>query len=189
MPKPSLREVIVETAVDELHRHGYCACSVDTITRAAGVPKGSFYNHFKSKEELGAVAVGRYAAESTWHDTFPQLSPLGQLRARFTVMRDALVANSYARGCLIGNMSAEQADHSEVIRAVVKDALAAWSDSITESIKDAQAVGEVAADIDAARLGRFVLNAWEGALIRAKAVRGAEPLDDFFEVVFGTVLR
>ncbi|MFD1050775.1 TetR/AcrR family transcriptional regulator, partial [Kibdelosporangium lantanae] len=127
MPRPSVRGRIVETAVVEFHRNGFAACSVDTITKAAGVPKGSFYNHFKSKEALAAEAIGRYAADAEWNNPVdPDLTPLGELRARFTAMRDVLVGNDYTRGCLIGNMGEEAADHSEVIRATVRTCLDGW---------------------------------------------------------------
>jgi TetR/AcrR family transcriptional regulator, transcriptional repressor for nem operon len=188
MPRPSVREVIVETAVTEFHRHGFSACSVDTITRAAGVPKGSFYNHFKSKEDLGAEVVARYAENSGWRDGHGDLGPLDTLRARFGVMRDVLVAADFTRGCLIGNMGAERADHSQVIRDQVAASLSEWSGHIAESIREAQRAGEVPADRDADRLGRFVLDAWEGAIIRAKVAKSAAPLDDFFAVVFGSLL-
>ncbi|QRP47647.1 TetR/AcrR family transcriptional regulator [Amycolatopsis sp. FDAARGOS 1241] len=188
MPRPSVREVIVDSAVTEFHRNGFAACSVDTITRAAGVPKGSFYNHFKSKEDLGAEVVARYAASSGWRDSHGELGPLDTLRARFTVMRDVLEDNEYTRGCLIGNMGAERADHSPVIREQVGESLTHWSDSIAESIREAQAAGEVPADRDADLLGRFVLDAWEGAIIRTKVAKSAAPLDDFFAVVFGSLL-
>ncbi|MCE7002667.1 TetR/AcrR family transcriptional regulator [Kibdelosporangium philippinense] len=189
MPRASVREVIVETAVQEIHKYGYAACSVDTITKAAGVPKGSFYNHFKSKEDLGAEVVRRYAAESEWNRTTPGLSPLERLRARFTTMKDILIGNEYTRGCLIGNMAAERADHSDVIRTQVALSLTSWSDGITEEIEQAQAAGEISEKLDARQLGRFVLNAWEGTLLRAKADKNTQPIEDFFTVVFDTVLR
>jgi TetR/AcrR family transcriptional regulator, transcriptional repressor for nem operon len=190
MPRPSVREKIVETAVVEFHRHGFAACSVDTITKAAGVPKGSFYNHFKSKEALAAEAVKRYAATAAWGDPVdPDLSPLDALRRRFEVMRDVFVDFGYTRGCLIGNMGEEAADHSEVIRAQVLESLGGWTNGIVESIRAAQAEGRVADSLDAALLGSFVLDAWEGALVRAKVVKNAKPLDDFFVAVFDNLLH
>ncbi|WP_143343126.1 TetR/AcrR family transcriptional regulator, partial [Crossiella equi] len=106
MPRPSVREVIVEAALAEFHRGGFTASSVDTITRAAGVPKGSFYNHFRSKEELAALIVGKYAEESEWrHDRDPAAPPLARLRARFETMGAILVRNGFTRGCLLGNMA------------------------------------------------------------------------------------
>jgi TetR/AcrR family transcriptional repressor of nem operon len=190
MPRASVREVLVESAVAEFHRNGYAACSVDTITRAAGVPKGSFYNHFASKEALGAEVVARYAAGSGWSDEIdPALTPLGRLRARFQAMIDVLTGNGFTRGCLIGNMGAEVADHSPVIRAQVELSLDGWSASIAESLREARAAGELAGGPDAELLGRFLLDAWQGAIMRCKVAKSVEPLDDFLTVVFDSVLR
>lgn len=189
MPRPSVRENIVEAALVEFHRRGFNACSVEDITKAAGVPKGSFYNHFKSKEDLGAEVVDRYTTGSGWRSETPGLSPLEQLRARFSAMRDDQVGYEFTRGCLIGNMGAEVADHSAVIRSQVDSSLAGWSESIADSIREAQAVDEAPAGLDADATSRFILNAWEGALLRGKVVKTSQPMDDFFTVVFDNILR
>jgi len=190
MPRHSVREVLVEAAVAEFHRNGYAACSVDTITKAAGVPKGSFYNHFASKEHLGAEVVTRYAAGSAWADvTDPELAPLARLRARFQVMLDVMAESEFTRGCLLGNMAAEVADHSSLIRGQVKDSLDAWSDSIEESLRAAQAAGELDAGLDPERLARFLLNTWEGAVLRCKVEKSVRPLDEFLTVAFDSLLR
>ena len=60
MPRPSLKEQIVEAAVETLHRKGFHGSSVQDITEAAKAPKGSFYNHFVSKEDLALAALQRY---------------------------------------------------------------------------------------------------------------------------------
>ncbi|MGP4017002.1 TetR family transcriptional regulator C-terminal domain-containing protein [Saccharopolyspora sp. 5N708] len=190
MPRPSVREEIVEAALVELHRRGFAATSVDTITKAAGVPKGSFYNHFKSKEALGVEALARYVTAVGWQaEGDPELSPLDWLRARFQLMTDVLVDNGYTRGCLIGNLGEELADQSQVIRGAVQTYLAEWSDSIAESLRAAQDRSELPRDLDVDRIGRFILNAWQGALLRAKVVKNSEPLDDFFTTVFDEILR
>lgn len=189
MPRASVREVLVESAVAQFHRNGYAACSVDTITRAAGVPKGSFYNHFASKEDLAAEVVDRYASGSRWHDGIDAgLSPLSQLRRRFQALIDVLVGSDYTRGCLIGNMGSEVADHSPVIRAQVELSLDIWSDDIVELLRAAQAAGEMDGGLDAERLSRFILDAWQGAMLRCKVVKAAGPIDDFLAVVFDSLL-
>ncbi|GAA2818769.1 TetR/AcrR family transcriptional regulator [Crossiella cryophila] len=189
MPRPSVREVIVETALVEFHRSGYSACSVDAITRAAGVPKGSFYNHFRSKEELGVEVIGRYAANPEWsRDPDPSAPPLQRLRARFGIMRDVMVGNEFTRGCLIGNMGSEQADHSVAIRAEVDTDLTAWSGAIAELVRQAQAGGTAPAGLDPDRVARFVLNAWQGTVLRTKVVRSGQAFDDFFTTVFDDLL-
>ena len=60
MARPSLREKLASSAVDTLHAKGFHGCSIQDITDAAGVPKGSFFNHFESKEALAIDALGRY---------------------------------------------------------------------------------------------------------------------------------
>jgi TetR/AcrR family transcriptional repressor of nem operon len=188
VPRVSVRENIVEAALVEFHQRGFTACSVEDITKAAGVPKGSFYNHFKSKEDLGAEVVSRYTTGSGWQTEY-KVTPVQQLRARFKAMRDTQEEDyGFARGCLIGNMGAELADHSAVIRAQVDTSLEGWSASIADSIRAARDCGELPAGRDADQLSRFILNAWEGALLRAKVVKTAEPYDDFFAVVFDDVL-
>jgi TetR/AcrR family transcriptional repressor of nem operon len=190
MPRHSVRDVIVETALGEFHRIGFAACSVDTITRAAGVPKGSFYNHFKSKEDLAVEVVAKYTAEAEWNDvTDPTLTPLEKLRAQFRVMGDVLVGNGYTRGCMIGNMGEELADHSEPMREQVRTSLGGWAEGIADTLRAASAAGEISADADPDVLGRFILDAWEGALLRSKVVKTDQPVDDFFTMVFGHLLR
>src|SRR3954463_2549400 len=100
MARPSVRAHIVEAALVEFHRRGFNACSVEDITKAAGVPKGSFYNHFRSKEALGAEVVDRYTGGSGWRaEPARGVTPLGQLRANFAAMRDTQAGFGFARGC------------------------------------------------------------------------------------------
>ena len=65
MAKPSARDRILDAAVQTLHERGFNGCGVQDITDAAGVPKGSFYSHFDSKEALAprlSTATGRTVA-------------------------------------------------------------------------------------------------------------------------------
>ena len=64
MARQSMREEIVEAGLEQFHTHGYSAAGVKDITDAAGVPKGSFYNHFDSKEALAVVAISATARAS-----------------------------------------------------------------------------------------------------------------------------
>ncbi|MEI9915665.1 MAG: helix-turn-helix domain-containing protein [Methylovirgula sp.] len=60
MGRPNLKDKILTAAVDRLTAKGYGATSVQDITDAASAPKGSFYNHFRSKEHLAVEALGAY---------------------------------------------------------------------------------------------------------------------------------
>ncbi|MFF3257175.1 TetR family transcriptional regulator C-terminal domain-containing protein [Actinacidiphila glaucinigra] len=189
MARQSMREAIVDAAVAQFHAKGYNAAGVKDITDAAGVPKGSFYNHFDSKESLALVALDRYGAGRRTHELAePGIPPLARLRAHFEMLRDETVDADFTRGCMFGNFGAEIADHSETIRAGVRTSLGVWASLIAGALAEAQRAGELRADLDTGRTARFVLNAWEGTLITARSGRSDEAFEDFFQMVFGTLL-
>jgi TetR/AcrR family transcriptional regulator, transcriptional repressor for nem operon len=183
-----MRQEIIEAGLAELHTRGYAACSVEDITRAAGVPKGSFYNHFASKEEFAVEAVRRYFQVSGWPTSFDTTSAVSRLRAGFEALYEGAQDRAFSRGCMWGNLANEVADHSDAIRGELAEGLDAWSAIVTELVARAQRDGEISSASDAAQLGRFIVNAWEGALTRSRVVRNGQPIDDFFRLIFGVVL-
>ena len=188
MARPSVKQQIVDAGLAELHARGYAACSVEDITKAAGVPKGSFYNHFASKEQFAVEAVRRYFQVSGWPVSFTDESAVGRLRAGFDALYYAARDRAYSRGCMWGNLANEVSDHSTAIRGELAEGLDAWSAIVTELVAAAQRQGEISSSGDPAQIGRFIVNAWEGALTRSRVVRTGQPIDDFFEMVFGSVL-
>ncbi len=181
MPRPSVRGQLVESALEQFHVRGYHNCSVEDITRAAGVPKGSFYNHFASKDALAVEALQQYQARSVWRTPDdPDQPPLVRLRRRFETLRDLLVARGCTRGCLIGNMGTELADLNPAVRAEVQASLAFRSAAATELLGEAQRRGELATDADPDILGPFLVDAWEGVVLRAKVDKTPRAMDGFF---------
>ena len=95
---------------------------------------------------------------------------------------------AYAGGCLIGNLGAELSDQSELIRVGVEAAFSGWVKALELCIREGQSGGEIRADFDAAVLASFLINAWEGAILRAKVVKNSAPLEEFKQIVFGNLL-
>src|ERR1700739_1741607 len=112
--KPNVREQLLEAGLRVFHERGFNASGVQEITEAAGVPKGSFYNHFKSKEALGAAALDRYwqqgasAGLRVLEDT--EVPPCERLHRHFAAMAENMAKRGYRGGCLIGNLGAELSD-------------------------------------------------------------------------------
>jgi TetR/AcrR family transcriptional regulator, transcriptional repressor for nem operon len=189
VPRQSMREEIVDAALEQFHAHGFNAAGVKDITDTAGVPKGSFYNHFTSKEALAIVALERYGASLRMPMlTDTGVEPLTRLRTHFEFLRDETVAGGLKRGCLLGNFGAEIADHSDAIRSSVRDALRAWTALVAGALTEAQRDGAVRADLDPEQTAHFILSAWEGTLIQARASRSTDPFDSFFTMVFDVLL-
>ncbi|MEU8075598.1 TetR family transcriptional regulator C-terminal domain-containing protein [Catellatospora citrea] len=189
MGRKSMREEIVTAALDQFHRRGYHAAAVKDITDAAGVPKGSFYNHFDSKEDLAVVALERYGAGRRLEDLAdPGTPPLDRLRAHFTFLRDDVVRHGYQRGCLYGNFGAEIVDHMDTVRDAVRDSFDMWAALIAATLTEAQRTGAIRTDLDPAITAGFLLNAWEGTLIRARTDRSPAAFEAFLTTVFDTLL-
>jgi len=190
MARPNVREKIVDAGLKVLTEKGFNGCGVQDITTAAGVPKGSFYNHFESKEALGAEVVERYGRNNPRRAALADkaVPPLRRLRAHFERLNEVYASARFGRGCLLGNFSAELAGQSQLIRERLADLYTAWSADIAAVIAEAQADGSVSARTSAADLGAFLLDAYEGALLRARVEKSGRAFDRFMKVVFTQIL-
>jgi TetR/AcrR family transcriptional repressor of nem operon len=193
MSSHDVRERLLEAGVQIFSKSGFNGCSVQDITDCAGVPKGSFYNHFDSKEALGAAALRHYWSDGA-SDRLAVLAdsampPLTRLRAYFEGGCAEIVAMAYTCGCLVGNMTAELSDHSPIISAELSAIYEGWSRQVGACIREAQARGEVSSSADPDMLATFALNAWEGAILRARIEKSDRPLRQFIEMIFTSLLR
>jgi TetR/AcrR family transcriptional repressor of nem operon len=96
--------------------------------------------------------------------------------------------DKFFRGCLIGNFTLESADTSKAIQRRLSMIFSAWRQEFTGCIAEAQATGEVKASATAEDLAEFLLSAWEGSLLRAKADKAQAPLDVFQRMVAEEIL-
>ncbi len=181
MARASVRDQLVEAAMTRFRDHGFNGSGVKDVTDLAGVPKGSFYNHFASKEALGAEIVRLYGAGQPGFD--PALAPLDRLRADFRDKADQIEAGGFSRGCLYGDFGNELAAQSEPIRSEVEAGLEGWSTAVTALLREARTEGLLHSPVDDEALGRVVVAAWQGSVLRAKVSQSCTPLDDFFTLL------
>jgi TetR/AcrR family transcriptional repressor of nem operon len=187
------RERILEIGAQAIAEKSFNSCGLAEILRRAGVPKGSFYHYFTSKEDFG-VALIEKASEEFVEILKPILqdrrrSPLQRLRAVFQLSREECLANGAARQCLIPKLALETSQLSEPVHAAVKCAYDQWSAMLARVIREAQAAGEVARTHAPERLANVLVMLWEGATIRMQIDRSLQPVDDFLSFVFDSLLR
>jgi TetR/AcrR family transcriptional repressor of nem operon len=191
MAKPTTREKLLSAGLETFHKRGFNATGVQDITDAAKVPKGSFYNHFESKDALGVEVVARWAAMGAARRQ-PLIDgsgpPLARLRSHFKALNQLGPATGFSRGCLLGNFSTELSTQSPAIRVAVEAALDDWTRAIAQMIAEAQEAGDVSRNLSADTLAGFVLNAWEGAVMRSRVEKNQAALDDFLAVTFNKIL-
>lgn len=190
--KPDTRNNLVQAGLRMFHSEGYAATGIQGIVESAGVPKGSFYNHFASKEVFGAQVLDAYfdRNEDKLRSMLgnADLAPLTRLEAYFDDRIEAFRAAGFTRGCLLGNISAEVADHSALMREHLSKHFRSWSGFFETCILQAQNEGKVGRELPAGLLARFILNSWEGALLRMRAEKSDAPLIEFKDAVFGVLL-
>jgi TetR/AcrR family transcriptional repressor of nem operon len=193
MPKPSHRETILAEGLRVVHRRGFAGASVRDIVQAAGVPQGSFTNHFASKEAFGLEIIDLYRAlgHGLRADTLGNqaLPPLQRLATWIDVNKARLEQDGMRNGCLLGNFAAEACDQSEAIRTRLVEIFAELQDAVAVCLRDAVMAGDVASDLDCDGTAGFVVASLQGATLIAKATRSPVPVERFSRILFSTILR
>ena len=183
------KDHLLDSGLEVMKSQGYNGTSVKDIVEAAGVPKGSFYNYFESKEVFAIEALEKTALEGFKQAqvelTLSQNPPLERLAAFFTSNTDNACDGKFKVGCFLGNMCQEMADSSEDIRLKIKYLLRQHTLLIESVLKQAQADGEISNSTDTSVMAEFIFNAWQGSLMRMKASKCREPLDAFLQILPG----
>jgi TetR/AcrR family transcriptional repressor of nem operon len=193
MGRVSNREKILTEGLRVVHEHGYAGASIRDIVQAAGVPQGSFTNHFASKEAFGLeiidlyFTIGRALMQQTLlNDSLP---PLERLATYIDTGKNRLNQDSMRNGCLFGNFTAEATDHSESIRLRLLDVFAEVRRSIAYCLRAAVDAHELPADFDCDEVAAFIVSSLQGANLMAKAERSPAPVDRLKRMLFTTILR
>jgi TetR/AcrR family transcriptional repressor of nem operon len=193
MSRPSNREQLIETGVETLMCRGFSNASVRDIASAAGVPLGSFTNHFRSKEDYAVEVLDRYFAsiQHVMAQTLesPNMAPLQRLDAYLDVITDLMSVSGWRYGCLIGNLGLEVSGYSELIRTRLQGIFADWLRPFLAVVVDAQRSGELRDDLSPEELAEFLLAGWHGAILRMKVERSDEPLKRFRRIIEVTLFQ
>jgi len=193
MAKESTKSTLLEVGKQVFLERGYNNSGIEAVLQAAGIPKGSFYYYFNSKEDFGLQVLDRFAdcyrAELDRFLDDRTLRPLNRLRRYVESRCENLESQHCRNGCLVGNLSQEMADQSETFRARLTEVFKGWSDRFAECLAEAQQAGEIPAHLDVHELAEFWLNSWQGAVLRAKTARSTAPIRTFLNMMFGFVLQ
>lgn len=187
------RAVLIRAGVELLTEKGFSATGLDEILKRVGVPKGSFYHYFASKEAFGAVLIEAYgasfAARLDRYFLDETEAPLVRLDNFVASARRSMARHGYRRGCLIGNLGQEMSALPEGFRALLSEVFTDWQQRTAVCLKAAQEADEISGTADCDAMAAFFWIGWEGAVLRAKLERSAAPLDQFFDGFLKLVRR
>jgi TetR/AcrR family transcriptional repressor of nem operon len=186
------KEDIVQVGLDLVLSRGFNATGVETILKQAKVPKGSFYNFFSSKEEFSLAIIDKFvnARRKVFNPIFSDKSipQLERVKRSFETLIAIFEADDCSKGCLLGNLGQEMADQSENVRLRLEGSLQEWSGRVSGLLQQAQLEKAIPADLDAGMLAENLISSFQGALLRSKVKKSAEPLRDFIHLYFDRFL-
>jgi len=193
MTAKSTRDHLLDVGLVLMHRHGYNATGLTEILSAADVPKGSFYHHFGSKEDFAAAVLQRYIVREGEHATAVlsdlKTPPLQRLKRYFSDLVKTYGQKGRIPGCMMGRFSLEMATESSQLRKQISASFGGWQRKIAAVVQQAVEQKELPADTDHESLAGFLLNSWEGALLRSQAEKSDAPLETFMHSVFDVMLN
>jgi TetR/AcrR family transcriptional repressor of nem operon len=188
MTSNDTRNHIINTGADLIVQKGFGATGINAVLTTAGVPKGSFYHYFSSKNDFGLAVIDTFAQE---YDTKLDLilndhtrSGVDRLRAYFDTGLETMTSCEFTRGCLIGNLGQELAGQNETFRRRLDTVFQGWEKRFERCIEEARQAGDIDDSINPADVASFLLSGWEGAILRAKVLKSTEPMELFVRVFF-----
>ena len=169
------RAALIEAAVGLILRQGFAATSVGQICEEAGVTKGSFFHHFRSKDSIGEAAVewwgdfGTALYAEAWKDE--GADPLQQLGEMFAIMEGFTLREDQVCTCVVGMVSQEAAQSREPLRAAAAAELDRWTENVSRMISAAKQRHCPTSGFDPVDLAWHLNAVWQGSMLIAKTRR------------------
>jgi TetR/AcrR family transcriptional repressor of nem operon len=178
------RAELIRSGLEQLTESGFSSSGIDIILKKVGVPKGSFYHYFTSKEAFGQAVIDEYATyfekklDACLLDE--SHSPLARISNFVEDAKSGMKRYEYKRGCLVGNLGQEVSLLPDSYRQQLIDIFLNWQYRLTQCLQAAQQHGEIASTVNCELLAEHFWVGWEGAVSRAKLVQSTEPLQNYF---------
>ena len=174
--KPDARKRLLDAAMQAIRTQGYSATSVDDICRAAGLTKGAFFHHFKSKEDLAVAAAAHFSAMAEMLFASADYRKLGDPLDRllsYVDFRGAILDGPIPEfTCLLGTMVQEAYATSPAIRRACDTYIGAHAAEVAKDIAAAKALYAPRAEWSAESVALYTQAVLQGAFILAKAKNG-----------------
>lgn len=181
----NVRQHILDTASIIIATKGFTAMGLNELLQTAGVPKGSFYHYFASKEAFGEALLESYFA--TYLEELDAIlgrtgaSAQERLLAYFLFWTETQSCEEESHRCLAVKLSAEVSDLSEALREVLRLGTGSIVARLAETIESGQSEGSISRELNAELLAETLYHLWLGASLRAKLTRDRSPFEGALE--------
>ena len=191
-PAHSTKQRLLDMGMSMLLEHGYHDLGIQALLEATGTPKGSFYHHFKDKEDFALQVIDEYmqhvhaGLDACLGDE--RRPPLRRVRRFFELTLQKYRGEGYL-GCLLGGLGQELSGVSELFRRKVEGCFSEIARRIAACLEEARTRGEIPPESDTRRMASLLVDCWEGAALRSRLRGSAAPLiamlDFYFQSAVG----
>jgi len=187
----STRQRLLDAGLPMLLEHGYNDLGIQALLTATATARGSFYHHFRDKEDFALQVVDQYMAAvhagldaCLGDDGRP---PLERIRGFFQLIQDNYRAEGYM-GCLLGGLGQELSGVSEVFRYKIEECFSAIAGRLAACLEEARQRGEIPRESDTQQLAGLLVDCWEGAALRSRLRHDPAPLTAMLDFYVGAAL-
>ena len=186
----STKQRLIDAGLRMLLEQGYNSLGIQAVLDATDTPKGSFYHHFKDKEDFALNVINAYIADvHTGLDECVQdrtRAPLDRVRHFFELTQQSYKKDGYM-GCLMGGLGQELSGVSEVFRAKIEWCFSSIAERLALCLKEAKQQGDIPASCDIRQMANLLVDCWEGAALRSRLRRNPKPLTTMLDFYLRSV--
>jgi len=182
----STKQRLIDVGLRMLLEQGYNDLGIQGLLTATGTPKGSFYHHFRDKEDFALQVIDAYMAQvhagldACLRDK--ERPPLARVRRFFELTQQKYREDGYM-GCLLGGLGQELSGVSEVFRRKIEECFSAIAERMAACLDEARQRGEIPTECDVRKMADLLVDCWEGAALRSRLRRNPASLNamlDFY---------
>jgi len=183
------KQRLIDAGWAMLLERGYHDLGIRALLEATDIPKGSFYHHFRDKEDFALQVVDEYMGHV--HEALDAClgdegrPPLDRVRGFFETVMEAYRQEGYM-GCLMGGLGQELSGVSAAFRAKIEGCFTTIAGRLSSCLEVARRRGDLPADSDPQAMATLLVDCWEGAALRSRLRGSPEPLTAMLDFYFQT---
>ncbi|MEH6728862.1 MAG: TetR family transcriptional regulator C-terminal domain-containing protein [Hyphomicrobiales bacterium] len=186
-PIHATKQRLIDAGLRMLLKHGYNDLGIQALLAETRIPKGSFYHHFKDKEDFALQVVDSYMTQVhkgldiSFAD--PKRPPLLRVRDFFEMTQKSYREEGYM-GCLLGGLGQELSGVSEVFRDKIAECFSAIAKRVASCLEEARERHDIPADSNVQEMADLLVDCWEGATLRSRLQKNPTSLDAMLDFYF-----
>jgi TetR/AcrR family transcriptional repressor of nem operon len=179
---PHTKERILDAAEEIMWKRSFHSVGLNEILKAVGVPKGSFYHWFESKEHFGVELLKHYIAEATDeknHALFSNEVEKKPVKRLLDFLETSIVKfeeSGKKCPCLVLKLASEVTDLSEPMRMVLAEGMQTWLGLLTGVFDEAKVLGQISKEVDSRCEAELFRDLWAGSIQRSTISKSTEPM-------------